>query len=184
MALLKKIGFYLGLCTLGLALGCSNPETANNKPLADNPAKVRIENAYFHRYEEAKPTCIYSSNDRLSVMAESPEKTIYLKFDMGISDEDIIKHMQYGWHKPGSEPPFSDSYKNKSKNKETSLSVSSGGYHEKHLREFSFEIKVTDWKGNVKEMEFTLDQILKDSRPMKTKPMRLIDGKLECDERF
>lgn len=178
---------YLGICALGLTFGCSNPDAIKNKEVKDHPTKVTIENVYVHRYEPGKSTCLYSLRDRNIGSSENPrEGSIALEYDIRIYDEDVIKCFYLGWGKyegENSSSPFF-SYKNEPKNKETNIWRLDNGYLEKDLKKIIFKVKAIDWKDNVKETEFTLDQILENAKPMKTKPMKLIDGQFECDENF
>ena len=174
------------MCSLGLALSCDK-ELTENKEVKNNPVEVTIENVYYHDYEAGKPTCLYSSRERNIGSSDNPrEGAIALDFDIKIHDEDVIKHLYIGWGEYRGEDrdtPFF-SYENKSKNKKTEISNMDNGYPKAYLKQVHFQIKITDWKGNTEEKTFTLDQILKNAKPMNTKPMKLVDGKYECDDKF
>jgi len=180
---MKKISLYVGICALGIALGCSIPDKGKNKEARkDNPTSITLEDVYIHYYDEGKPTCLYSHKGHNIGGDDSPrEKEIALAFDIKLYDKDIIKNVYFGWDKYENGFFY---YQNEPESKETVLSRLDNGYDKNSLENIPFKIKVEDWKGNVIEKEFTLNQILKNAKPMKTKPMQSIDGTLKCDREY
>ena len=194
---MKKISHYLGLGALGLAVGIfSNVSCTKKEEIIGKDTEVVIEDVYVHRYETGKPTCLYSPKGRNIGSSENPDKgSIALDFDINISDDDIIKNVYLGWGHVKREDVnllskgedvniLSFRYKKKSENKKTFISRLDNGYSESVLKDIPFKVRVVDWKGNITEKEFNLEQILKNAKPMGTKPMTFIDGYFECDEEY
>jgi hypothetical protein len=171
---MKSLGRYVGpaVLGLGLAVGVGSCVNSTNVPkIIPQETNVTLENIFY--YESDGPTCLYDSNRRLS--ASLDRRGMGVKYDVLVSDGDGIQDIWHG----RSLLKYNLKY-NDSNVRETQFNFFDGAPNKNWFRN-SYEVHVTDMKGNETTFVFPLSYIKEHGK--------IIDHKFpnengKCDNEF
>ncbi len=126
----------------------------------DTPPTVTLENVYYHEFEPNVPMCLYIDGHYRGSSDEPGEDSFALSFSARIMDPDKILYDQFKWSGYESRP-----HVNHKGTKETVSSLGMVGPGKKWHEKDPLIVEVADYKGNVTRHEFTLDEMVKQSKP-------------------